>query len=435
MPDIFSSFLKTGITADLSSLEAKRIVLTNFTFALCIFLCVTLGPYYHLFGYTELTWLFFFFGVYFIGSLTISFLGFNTLAKPLLFFGVLTQTFFLCLFSGMVQEAKELYIPIMIIPFMIYGRNERWLLIVSLAAALLLVLLIYNSHSFPIYFKNYSDNSYLGVSYTLNIICISCMLMLSFLFTQLTESSESQLQKLNKKLAYSEDELQRMNQLKDQLIRIIAHDVRSPISSTQGVAALLKNNQLEKDDIQFLAEKIFNSAQHTQAMLDDLMTWSNSQLNVSEPVLVSVELKPFVQKIMDGVQYKAVDKHIKFSVLMNDLQIMTDSHMLEIILRNLLSNAIKYSFNNGQIEIHAFEDKKMVYLEVTDYGVGIPPDKLEFIFEPRPNKSTLGTAHEKGAGVGLLICKNLMELLRIDYKVQSELKKRTTFTLVIPKAS
>lgn len=432
MPDIFSSFLKTGITADLSSLEAKRIVLTNFTYALCIFLCVVLGPYYHLFGYTELTWLFFFFGVYYIGSLTISFLGYTTVAKPLLFFGILTHTFFLCLFSGMVQEAKELYIPILIIPFMIYHTTERWLLIVSLAAGLMLVLLIYNAHSFPIYFKNYSDNSYMGVSYTLNIICISCMLLLSFLFTQLTESSESQLQKLNKKLEYSEEELQRMNQLKDQLIRIIAHDVRSPISSTQGVAALLKNNQLEKDDIQFLAEKIFNSAQHTQAMLDDLMTWSNSQLNVSEPVLTSFSLKPFIQKLIDSVHYKAVDKNIKFSVLMSDIQVLSDEHMLEIVLRNLLSNAIKYSFTNGQIEVHAFESNNAIHLEVTDYGVGIPKDKLVYIFEPRVNKSTLGTAHEKGAGVGLLICKNLMELLKISYKVESELNKRTTFTLIIP---
>ena len=167
-------------------------------------------------------------------------------------------------------------------------------------------------------------------------------------------------------------------------------------------------------------------------MLDDLMTWSNSQLNVSEPVLTSFDLKPFVQKIIESVHYKAVDKNIKFSVLMSDIQVLSDGHMLEIVLRNLLSNAIKYSFTNGQIEVHAFESNNSIHLEVTDYGVGIPKDKLVYIFEPRVNKSTLGTAHEKGAGVGLLICKNLMELLKISYKVESESNKRTTFTLIIP---
>ncbi|MCU0415667.1 MAG: HAMP domain-containing histidine kinase [Cytophagaceae bacterium] len=430
---IIASFLKMGITANLSSLEAKRIVLTNFTAMLCIIICAALGPYYHLFSYSELTWMFFYFGLYYIGVLTISFLSFTTLAKPLLFFGILVHTFLLSLLSGMVQEAKELYIPILIIPFMIYHKHERWLLVLSIAIALIIVVMVYQHHMFPLFFKKYSDDSYQGISYTLNIICISCMLIQCFLFTQLTEEGEDLLQQVNTKLQQSESELQGMNSLKDQLLRIIAHDVRSPISSTQGVVTLLKNNQLEKEDITFLAEKIFQSAQHTQSMLEDVMTWSNSQLEVIQPQSESFILKEWLQEVVSSLEYKWKEKQLTIIFLLSDISINTDKRLLEIVLRNLLTNAIKYSFVGGEIILHAYSKANHYVLEVTDHGVGMTAEKVRNVFDATPNKSTLGTQHEKGTGVGLLICKNLLDKLNIRYEVESQAKVATTFRLFIQK--
>jgi Signal transduction histidine kinase len=109
--------------------------------------------------------------------------------------------------------------------------------------------------------------------------------------------------------------------------------------------------------------------------------------------------------------------------------------MLHSILQNLFSNAIKFSYKGGTIKINSKELGELVELQIADNGIGISKDNIDKIFEIGTQFTTVGTADEKGTGLGLLLCKEMVEKHGGMIRVQSELKKGTTFIFTLPKYS
>jgi len=103
--------------------------------------------------------------------------------------------------------------------------------------------------------------------------------------------------------------------------------------------------------------------------------------------------------------------------------------MLKTVLRNLISNAIKFTDVNGNVAIKSFEKNKKVYLEVVDSGVGMDENSKNNLFKIGLQHSTIGTNGEKGTGLGLILCFELMELNNGKIFVESEKDKGTKFTL------
>jgi signal transduction histidine kinase len=129
----------------------------------------------------------------------------------------------------------------------------------------------------------------------------------------------------------------------------------------------------------------------------------------------------------------ALNKNIEFHyVIDNSLFIKADSNMLSAIVRNLVSNAIKFTNKGGKITLTTKKHEDCIEFLVTDTGVGIEKENLEKLFKVDANLSRYGTENEKGTGLGLLLCKEMIYKHGGDIKVESELNKGSIFSFTIP---
>jgi signal transduction histidine kinase len=414
--------------------DLKRSKVTLITSYICIVLCIVFSTLYWYREIFELAFIFAFFLLVYLSALYLIKKERIKIAKPILFFGVLFHTFMLSVFIGKFFDVRALYIPILIIPFLIYNIKENWMVHISVVVSLIVILLVYNVKYLPNFSKSYDIVIYNEIHYTLNILCILCMVVLSYLFQYVTSISENELKNLNEKLTHSEEELIKANQLKDQLIQIIAHDVRSPLASVQGVVELLKNDQLDKKDLELIADQFQKTASYTNSMLEELLEWTNSQSNKFEQHVIEFDIHSLAEKLFKNYQVKAEEKNLSLIYEgPNQMYIKTDPQLLEVIIRNLLTNAIKFSFPNNTIKIAIEKNPLTNYLllHVIDNGVGIEQNKMKALFDNDMNKIKRGTFNEKGTGVGLLICKNLCNVLDIQILAKSIPLVETRFTLKI----
>ncbi|OYT17748.1 MAG: hypothetical protein B7C24_01095 [Bacteroidetes bacterium 4572_77] len=174
---------------------------------------------------------------------------------------------------------------------------------------------------------------------------------------------------------------------------------------------------------------IDNSGRKAYELLDNLLVWANTQTDGISFEPQKLDLKKTVKKLISLNEYNAVSKNIKLSYsISKEISIYADLNMLNIILRNLISNAIKFTNSNGLIIVNAEQENNKVIISVSDTGVGIKKSRLQKIFDISVKTSTIGTANEKGTGLGLLLCKEFVEKHGGKIWVESEIEKGSKFT-------
>jgi len=174
---------------------------------------------------------------------------------------------------------------------------------------------------------------------------------------------------------------------------------------------------------------IDNSGRKAYELLDNLLVWANTQTDGISFEPQELDLKKTFEKLISLNEYNAASKNIKLSYsLSKEIIIYADLNMLNIILRNLISNAIKFTNSNGVIIVNAEQDNNKVIISVSDTGVGIKKSRLSKIFDLSEKISTIGTAKEKGTGLGLLLCKEFVEKHGGKIWVESEIEKGSKFT-------
>ncbi len=172
-------------------------------------------------------------------------------------------------------------------------------------------------------------------------------------------------------------------------------------------------------------------------MLENLLDWARAQSNVIRFSPAFHHANEMVENELEALRHLARKKNI--SIENNtpaDLQIFTDQNMFETIIRNLVSNAIKFTRVNGEIRVNARlihkENKSFAELSVADNGVGMEPGKLSKLFKISENISTSGTSNEVGTGLGLLLCKEFMDIHNGNIHVTSKLDEGSVFTCLFP---
>ena len=220
-----------------------------------------------------------------------------------------------------------------------------------------------------------------------------------------------------KRIEQSEQELKELNAKKDKFFSIIAHDLRSPFSGLVGLTSLLKENikNLGPKEIDYYLELINHSTQHVLKLLEDLLAWARTQTGRTE--FNPIHLNSY-ESIQESIQVQLLAANAKSITIKNsatpNLMAFADRNMVLTILRNIVANAIKYTHRNGTIEINSYtktyQDKPFVIFAVKDNGTGIPKDKMNKIFKIEENFSNPGTEKEKGTGLGLILCKEFVEI-------------------------
>ena len=236
-------------------------------------------------------------------------------------------------------------------------------------------------------------------------------------------------------LKEQESQLRELNATKDKLFSIIAHDLRSPFNAILGFSELLIENSKDFDDTEteeYLGI-INSSAKNTLTLLDNLLAWARSQTgkNIYNPEKLS--LYAVINEILDVSKSIAKIKKISINhIQTTDTEVYADVNMLKTILRNLISNAIKYSNINGEITISATPNENNIEIAVSDNGVGMSEETRKKLFHTNTNISTIGTANEKGSGLGLILCKEFVEKHGGEIWVKSEPRKGSAFIFSLP---
>lgn len=244
-----------------------------------------------------------------------------------------------------------------------------------------------------------------------------------------------QLQRTQKQLEIQNGQLQQLNQTKDKFFGIIAHDLRNPLSAFQGVGEQL-NFYLQKGDtdkLQKISGLITKSAANLGALLDNLLSWAllNRGMIPYHPEPLSLASEAAVNFEMH--EHAAHTKDIRLeNNIPERTRVQADRNALQTILRNLIGNAVKFTPPGGCVTLGSEEKDGLVVITVSDTGTGISAEKLDQLFTLE-KRSEHGTAGEKGAGLGLVLCKELVEMNKGMLRIFSTEGKGSTFEFSLPR--
>ena len=274
-------------------------------------------------------------------------------------------------------------------------------------------------------------NSFIGVS-TLVLLIIIILLN-----QYIIKKKANQLLILkNEIISNQRDELKEINSTKDKFFSIISHDLRSPFHSILGLTNLLANDYNTIDDTQkrkFLS-LLNKSSQSAYELLDNLLKWAQTQTGRIEINKEPLNLKELVETSIAPYTYNASKKNI--TIVTNippDIKPSIDRNTSIIFIGNLVNNAIKFTAEGGTITINYHENKDTIELHIIDTGVGMTSEVIGKLFRIDVDVATKGTNDEYGTGLGLILCKELINLNGGGISVTSEVGKGSEFIITLSK--
>jgi PAS domain S-box-containing protein len=252
------------------------------------------------------------------------------------------------------------------------------------------------------------------------------------------ENNANEMNILNMKLFESEEKLQELNNDKDKFFSIIAHDLKGPFQGLLGYSQLIFEHLdgLSKEEIKDFSQELHESASQLFKLLENLLEWSRIQRGV-------MEFKPqniFIREVVEGtVEILKPNAHQKDIKLLNEVDpeliAFADYNMINTVIRNLISNAIKFTNAGGEIRITSGQfDEYFVLISVSDNGVGMTEDEIDKIFRIDVHHTKTGTNQESGTGLGLVLCRDLVEKNDGNISVESIEGNGSTFSFTLPAA-
>lgn len=241
---------------------------------------------------------------------------------------------------------------------------------------------------------------------------------------------------INNARLYSE--LAKLNADKDKFFSIVAHDLKGPFLPLLGNAELLSEMAfgLSQQDVKDMSGSIHRSAKRVFDLLENLLQWSRIQMGRMEYEPELLDLAKIIQQNINLLQENALHKEIKLQSQVDEtIWVYADDNMLHTIIRNLTNNALKFTPSGGEVNILACPDGEYVQVSVQDTGVGISSEDVDKLFKIEVHHSTSGTAKERGTGLGLIMCKEMVEMNRGHIWVESQLGQGTMVNFTVPKST
>ncbi|HNC31438.1 MAG TPA: PAS domain-containing sensor histidine kinase, partial [Cyclobacteriaceae bacterium] len=222
------------------------------------------------------------------------------------------------------------------------------------------------------------------------------------------------------------------NDLKTKFVSIASHEFRTPLSTILSSIALVEQykqrNDLDKIDKH--TARIRSSVEHLTAILNDFLSLGRLEEGKVEVINEIIPMESFFQDLIEEVKPSLKkDQHVVLD-MKNETTAFTDVRILRNILFNLISNASKYSEEGKDIEIHVSADTKTLAIAIQDHGIGIPEEDHKHLFERFFRAGNVSNI--QGTGLGLNIVKRYIDLLKGDITFESEYKKGSIFTVLIP---
>lgn len=251
------------------------------------------------------------------------------------------------------------------------------------------------------------------------------------------EELANEIMDLNYELIVSAEQLKNINHSKDKLFSIIAHDLKSPFTGFMGLTEVISKDidDLTKEEIVVMADAMNSSAKNIYELLINLLEWSRLQGGLIELNIEPLNLKRNIDVNLNLSKHQADKKQISLiNEVDESLYVLSDKNLLNTLLRNLISNAVKFTNINGYLKLYVQNvTTKEVTFCVEDNGIGMDEEALNSLFRIEKHYTTLGTNNEKGTGLGLILCKELLDKLNGHISVESQKGVGTKFFITLPK--
>ncbi|TGK93081.1 histidine kinase [Leptospira levettii] len=252
--------------------------------------------------------------------------------------------------------------------------------------------------------------------------------------TKLNESLEQVVVARTKEYREAKQIAEEANQWKDKFISLVAHDLRSPLSTVYSALTLTYDEDTPKEEKDHISKQIFVILENAMSTVEHLLNLNRFQLDKGQIHLDLTEnnVAESVKQVIETFALELQKKSIQIEITVSDsAQIYADKSILNEIIRNLIANAIKFSHPNGKIVVSFSETVAESTISIRDYGTGISLEQKSRIFtDPIPSQGTFG---EKGFGIGLKLCYELMRLQNGNIRVESEITQGSLFLLEFPK--
>ncbi|RAJ29582.1 signal transduction histidine kinase [Pedobacter cryoconitis] len=338
-------------------------------------------------------------------------------------FCVLGNLLFIAFFlknSGINGPGLVIYLLFFFLVISIVPKIQRFAwMSVNIIVALSLILFQYRYPELvPV---NYEDN--LSRHLDFGYVYFFTLIIIYFILTSIITSYNRERLLAEKRA----EQLEIANQSKNKLFSILAHDLRSPLNSIQSFLEISMEVEIEEEEKRSINSSLLKETKYTGQMLINLLSWSKTQMEGAIVKMLVLNLEWALETTLLLQTSLAEEKGLILNnKLLQNLYVIADNDMLELIVRNLLNNAIKFTPPGGQITISSEVHGKECWIKIQDTGIGIDTVDFDRIFSLN-SQSTYGTNQEKGVGLGLVLCKEFIELQEGRIWVESTLNVGTTF--------
>ncbi|GLQ97239.1 response regulator [Dyella mobilis] len=269
--------------------------------------------------------------------------------------------------------------------------------------------------------------------------------------TDTLRQQKQQVEGLQRETEQKAEELARASQYKSEFLANMSHELRTPLNSLLILSRSLADNRegnLDSEQVES-ARIIHDAGSSLLRLINDILDLSKIEAGKMELSLIDLPLQNMARSLRRTFDHVAREKKLNYEVKLDDglpAEIYTDPNRLEQIVNNLLANAFKFTAKGG-IRVHigrpagdlpvpeALKDQSLLAISVKDSGIGIPPDKLERIFNAFEQADSSTSRQFGGTGLGLSISRRMASLLGGDIVLRSEVGQGSEFVLLLPERS
>lgn len=236
------------------------------------------------------------------------------------------------------------------------------------------------------------------------------------------------------KLRDNARQLTELNTFKDKMFNVVAHDIRDPLAVLINLMEIMEDDLADSEgEHEEIVREMSQQVQNTFTLVESLLDWFYSQRGGMIFNPVERDLAQAVQTNVRMLQVRSENKQIEIiSDIQQETFVYADKEMLDLIIRNLLSNAIKFTESGGRIRLQATHDQHKVIVSVSDTGAGMSPIQADTLLQEPYPISSMGTAGERGVGLGLTLCKEFVQLNGGEIWLESTPGQGSTFYFSVP---
>lgn len=252
---------------------------------------------------------------------------------------------------------------------------------------------------------------------------------------ELNESLEKKVIERTLEYKLEKEKVEQVSKIKDKFVSIVSHDLRTPMIGVSNLLEILRSDNYIQDEKErkSLIKMCYDSVQNSLTMIKQLLNFSRIETGVLQLKYETISFKKYLDLVLKDSIANAKSKDIEIQVSVEpQTEIKIDPEIFSNVLKNLLSNAIKFTPKGGKIWVLTQKKDTLFQIEIRDNGVGLSSGTLKDLFNPDKVKSNLGTEGEIGHGMGLFICKFIIEAHKGEIEFESEAGKGLTCRILLP---